>query len=204
MSSGKSKCLKLQRQKDNLQSCTAVKCAISGRVAPVTGVLTFPPRRRYSGAAQRPTSTRRPRMPKKVAARLPSSCPSPSAVSIGARDAARAARARNSDDFALLVAVASLDDAVPPISFPLVLPLRPAGHRPPRSTRSGAVAPGSLASGIEPVRGETAQPVRAQPTSPARRATSESLRIHSDVELTGVPVLLGVPELALAVESWYR
>ncbi len=31
-----------------------------------------------------------------------------------------------------------------------------------------------LASGIEPVRGETAQPVRAEPKSPARRATPNS------------------------------
>ena len=42
---------------------------------------------------------------------------------------------------------------------------------PSRSTRSGAASRTHFALRIEPVRGETAQPVRAQPKSPARRAT---------------------------------
>ena len=42
MSSGKPKCLKLQRREKNLQCCTAVKCTVYRRVAPVAGVLTFP------------------------------------------------------------------------------------------------------------------------------------------------------------------
>jgi len=174
-----------------LQSCTAVKCAGSGRVAPVTGVLTFPAGAPLLGSGATTHLDARPRKPKKVATRLLSSCPSPSAVSIGARRCCAGRRARNSDDFALLVAVASLDDAVPSISFPLVLPLRPAGPRPPRSTRSGAFARlPRVRDRARQGRSGAAGSSAADEPGPKGDARVLAVRAsHSDGELTGIPVL---------------
>jgi len=151
-----------------------------------------PPRQRSTASvAQLSTSTRGPRKPRRVGRKAPLELPFAVHIKASApEDAARAARARTSDDLALLVAAASLDDAVPSISSPLVSPLRPAAldlPAPPGAGRSRAAS----SSGIEPVRGETAQPVRAKPTSPARRATSKALllakRNCTEVELSNSP-----------------